>query len=105
MYRTNQKVVFVVKNPIPHKSMLSISVNLKVPQYGEIYTIKELTYCDRYKEWVAVFKEICLGYNKNTGKEYGVGFECIRPIDYLYGKTVAEEIEQEINEEHLVHYE
>lgn len=105
MYRVNQKVVFIVKNPYPHPDMFRISINLKVPEYGEIYTIKEIIICPKYKEPIVVFKELCLGYNINTGQEYGVGYECIRPIDYLYGKTIAEEIEQEINEENLVHYE
>jgi len=61
-----------------------------VPSVDEIYTI-----CGIYSEGYLVLSEMPNDCSYDPIK--------FRPIDYLFGKTLAEEIEQEINEENLVY--
>lgn len=69
---------------------------------GEIYTIRDFNIRDSILLVEIVHKPSrCIG----GFYESGYGKFRFRPIDFRFGKTVAEEIEQEINEEHLVHYE
>lgn len=68
---------------------------------GEIYTIRDFN-----QRGSILLVEIVHRPGPCIGGFYESGYGAFRfrPIDFRFGKTVAEEIEQEINEEHLVHY-